>query len=86
MKALILVGGFGTRLRPLTLSKPKPLVDFANKPIVQHQIQALADVSSIADAPGPDSTPSRQAHAWCARAALADVGRGRYRGLEHWPT
>ncbi|KAA0145934.1 hypothetical protein FNF31_07909 [Cafeteria roenbergensis] len=44
MKALILVGGFGTRLRPLTLSKPKPLVDFANKPIVQHQIQALADV------------------------------------------
>ena len=42
MKALILVGGFGTRLRPITLSVPKPLVDFGNKPIVCHQIEALA--------------------------------------------
>ncbi|KAI6187090.1 Mannose-1-phosphate guanylyltransferase [Aphelenchoides besseyi] len=42
MKALILVGGYGTRLRPLTLSQPKPLVDFANKPMVLHQVEALA--------------------------------------------
>jgi len=42
MKALILVGGYGTRLRPLTLSSPKPLVEFCNKPIVLHQIEALA--------------------------------------------
>ena len=41
MKALILVGGYGTRLRPLTLSRPKPLVEFANKPIVVHQLEAL---------------------------------------------
>lgn len=45
MKALILVGGYGTRLRPLTLSKPKPLVEFCNKPMVMHQIEALAEVS-----------------------------------------
>ncbi|CAD7698612.1 unnamed protein product [Ostreobium quekettii] len=44
MKALILVGGYGTRLRPLTLSCPKPLVEFANKPMIIHQIQALKEV------------------------------------------
>lgn len=44
MKALILVGGYGTRLRPLTLSVPKPLVDFCNKPILLHQVEALVKV------------------------------------------
>lgn len=49
MRALILVGGYGTRLRPLTLSRPKPLVEFANKPILLHQIEALieAGVSQV---------------------------------------
>ena len=44
MKALILVGGYGTRLRPLTLSRPKPLVEFCNKPMLMHQIEALVEV------------------------------------------
>lgn len=43
MKALILVGGYGTRLRPLTLSIPKPLVEFGNKPMLVHQLEALVD-------------------------------------------
>lgn len=53
MKALILVGGYGTRLRPLTLSVPKPLVEFCNKPILLHQVEALVEVwkSSILSKP-----------------------------------
>lgn len=41
MKGLILVGGLGTQLRPLTLSKPKPLIEFANKPQLAHIIEML---------------------------------------------
>lgn len=43
MRAVILVGGFGTRLRPLTLSVPKPLVPFCNKPMIIHQVEALKE-------------------------------------------
>lgn len=43
MKALILVGGYGTRLRPLTLSRPKPLIEFCNQPMMMHQITALVE-------------------------------------------
>lgn len=44
LKAVILVGGYGTRLRPLTFTKPKPLTEFCNKAIVKHQIDALVAV------------------------------------------
>lgn len=44
MKALILVGGYGTRLRPLTLSVPKPLIHFCNRPMIEYQIRAAAAV------------------------------------------
>ena len=39
MKAVILVGGLGTRLRPLTISKPKPMLPVGEKPILEHLIE-----------------------------------------------
>ena len=44
MKALILVGGMGTRLRPLTSKKPKPLVPFCGREMVEWQIEALVKI------------------------------------------
>ncbi|MFC1496057.1 sugar phosphate nucleotidyltransferase [Candidatus Margulisiibacteriota bacterium] len=41
MKAVIIAGGFGTRLRPLTYNMPKPVVPMANLPLVLHQIRLL---------------------------------------------
>jgi len=42
MKAVILVGGEGTRLRPLTLSAPKPVVPVVDRPFLRHQLDLLA--------------------------------------------
>ncbi|KAA0184732.1 Mannose-1-phosphate guanyltransferase beta [Fasciolopsis buskii] len=44
MKAVILIGGYGTRLRPLTLSIPKPIVEFCNRPMLLHQVEALMQI------------------------------------------
>ncbi|MFA5097672.1 MAG: NDP-sugar synthase [Candidatus Margulisiibacteriota bacterium] len=41
MKAIIIAGGLGTRLRPLTYNRPKPIVPMVNKPFVIHQIELL---------------------------------------------
>lgn len=41
MKAVIMAGGEGTRLRPLTCCRPKPMVPVANKPVMEHIIELL---------------------------------------------
>jgi len=41
MKAVIMAGGEGTRLRPLTCNRPKPMVPVVNKPVMEHIIELL---------------------------------------------
>lgn len=41
MQAVIMAGGFGTRLRPLTSIIPKPMVPVANKPMMEHVVRLL---------------------------------------------
>ncbi len=41
MKAVIMAGGFGTRLRPLTANLPKPMVPLMNKPMMHHIVDLL---------------------------------------------
>ena len=43
MKALVLIGGFGTRLRPVTLTVPKQLIPIAGKPLLEHVLDRLPD-------------------------------------------
>lgn len=47
MEAIILAAGYATRLHPLTENTPKPLLNVAGKPIVEHIIKKLEEIKEI---------------------------------------
>ncbi len=44
MKAVIMAGGFGTRIQPLTNSRPKPMLPIINKAMMEHTMMTLRDL------------------------------------------
>jgi mannose-1-phosphate guanylyltransferase len=73
MRAVVLVGGFGTRLRPLTLSTPKQMLPVVNRPMIERVLEHLGahgvDTAVLALGYRPDAF----------RAAFPD---GRCAGVE----
>src|SRR5262252_7562070 len=47
MKAILLAGGKGTRLRPLTIHTPKPIVPIFDRPFLQFQLDLIKKVPEI---------------------------------------
>ena len=47
MKAILLAGGKGTRLRPLTIHTPKPIVPIFDRPFLQLQLDLIKKVPEI---------------------------------------
>ena len=46
MKVIILGAGYATRLYPLTLNQPKPLLDVAGKPMIEHVLDNLKPITT----------------------------------------
>ena len=44
MRAIVLVGGFGTRLRPLTLDTPKQMLPIVDRPMIDRVVSKLGEV------------------------------------------
>lgn len=73
MRAMILAAGLGTRMRPLTLTTPKPLLKAGGKPLIEYHIERLvaAGVHRIVIN-----------HAWLGEQIEAALGDGSRFGVE----
>ncbi|MDT3722309.1 N-acetylmuramate alpha-1-phosphate uridylyltransferase MurU [Pseudomonas oryzihabitans] len=72
MKAMILAAGKGERMRPLTLTRPKPLIEVNGRPLIEHHLLALAAAGI---------TELVINHAWLGDQLEAALGDGRRLGV-----
>ena len=74
MRAVVLVGGFGTRLRPLTNTRPKQMLPIVNRPMIEHVVGHLADhgIDDVVLSMGyrPDAFAAAYPQGRCAGATL----------------
>lgn len=74
MRAVVLVGGFGTRLRPLTHHRPKQMLPIVNRPMIEHVVGHLAKygVDDVVLSLGyrPDAFSAAYPDGRCAGATL----------------
>ena len=74
MRAVVLVGGFGTRLRPLTNTRPKQMLPIVNRPMIEHVVGHLAayGIDDVVLSMGyrPDAITAAYPTGRCAGATL----------------
>ncbi len=73
MRAMILAAGLGTRMRPLTLTTPKPLIKVANKALIEYHIERLV---------AGGITELVVNHAWLGKQLEEALGNGEPYGAE----
>ena len=82
MKAVLMAGGEGSRLRPLTILRTKPMVPIVNKPVMEH-----VSISSSGTGSTRSSSPSRSrpTSSRTTSATARDLGMKIHYSVEEVP-
>jgi NDP-sugar pyrophosphorylase family protein len=86
MKAILLAGGKGTRLRPLTIHTPKPIVPIFGRPFLNYQIDLVKKLPEIDEVVlslnyQPRRIEEMFGHAWASRSPTWSSPRRSARGV-----
>lgn len=76
MKLIVLAAGYATRLYPLTLDRPKPLLPVAGRPMLEHVLERLAPIGFDATYVVTNSKFAPPFREWAARADVEVIDDG----------